>query len=82
MMLGNYIESSLNISDQYITVFHLNSELFLQGLVHMDWCLDICRSSLISPVSSEWNRNSLYYMNALRSICRDRFGLVFDGRIW
>jgi hypothetical protein len=85
MVLGDDIEGRFNVSDQNVAVLHLDSELFLKGLVHMDGCLDIGKSSLVPPVSVEGNGNSLYlkptYVPAIGVDLVESFMHAFDDSL-
>jgi hypothetical protein len=59
MVLGDYIVGRLDISYQNVPVLHVNTELLLQSLMHLDRCFNVGVSSLIAPVGVERNRNSL-----------------------
>lgn len=59
MVLGDHVECGFNISDQNVTVLDLNPELSLQGLVDLNRCIDISKTTLVAPVGIERNRHSL-----------------------
>lgn len=53
MMLGDHVVGGFNVSDQNVAVLDIDTELLLQGLVHMDGCLNISITALVAPVSCE-----------------------------
>ncbi len=61
MVLGHNVECSLHIWNQNMSIFHFNSKFSFDGLMDMDAGLDVNKSSLITPMSIEWNRYSLSY---------------------
>lgn len=64
MMLGDHIVGTLNVSDQDVPVFNVNSEFMLEGLVHMDRGFDVRIASFVAPVGSERNGNALNFIIA------------------
>lgn len=60
MVLGDYIVSALDIGDQDVPVLHLNAELLLQSLMHLDGSIDIGIPSLVAPVGVEGDRHALH----------------------
>lgn len=59
MVLRDHIEGALHVSDEDVAVLHLDAELLLQGLVHVDRGLDVCEPALVAPVRVEGNRDAL-----------------------
>lgn len=61
MVLGDHIEGALHISDEDVAVLHLNSELLLECLVHVDRGFDVRKTALIAPVGVEGDGDALSY---------------------
>lgn len=61
MVLGHDIEGCLNIGDKHMSVFDIDPEFSLQGLVDVHAGLDVDVPSFISPVGVERHGHSLNY---------------------
>lgn len=59
MVLGDYIEGSLDVSDEDVPVADVDPELVLEGLVDVDAGFDVEEAALVSPVRVEGDRHSL-----------------------
>lgn len=59
MVLGDHIEGALHISYEDVAVLHLNSELLLQRLVHVDRGFDVGEPALVAPVGVEGDGDAL-----------------------
>ena len=79
MVLRNDVKASLNIRYQNVPILHVNSKLFLKGLMHMHTRLDIYKAPLVLPVSIERNRHSLIHIKIIHSISQDQSGSTYYG---
>lgn len=59
MVLGDHVVGHLDIGNKDVAVLHVDSELLLDRLVHMDRSLDVDESSLVSPVRIEGDGHAL-----------------------
>jgi len=60
MMLIHNVEGSFDIGDQSLSILDLDSELFLESFMNLDWGLNICKATFVSPVGIESDWNTLY----------------------
>jgi|688.fasta_scaffold501192_1 hypothetical protein len=81
MMLRDNIESTFDISDENIAILYIDSELFLKCLVNLDWGLNISKSSFITPMGIEWDRDALSILKFVHSIFRGQSGWGVDEHI-
>lgn len=59
MMLGDNIESGFDISDKNVAILYIDSKLLFESFMNLDWGLNIRASSFITPMSIEWDGNTL-----------------------
>ena len=63
MVLSDDVIRGLDIRNQHVSIFNVYAEFTFQSLVYVSAGFNINISTLVSPMSIEWKRNTLHKFN-------------------